>query len=264
MEIKKVIFWGCAAALVLPVYAAKIQPTRKTGHYVSHAVEQTAAFGRISVNGDIEVEFMQSPGFSVHVSGAQKWAEAVSVHVQGDDLKIGFNQTVLPRRGAKLRAAVTAPKLHGVDLAGKSELHVHGALQGELFTAALADESEFSADGVSVQTLEVRAAGRAQADINRVDAQTVAAQTFDRAEIELSGLALKARFENNGAGEIDAADLRVQTAEAVVKGKGEISVSAYETLAAAVQGKGKIKYRGTPVSLQQSGNTHRIVQDLED
>ena len=100
--------------------------------------------------------------------------------------------------------------------------------------------------------------------MNRLDAQMVYATASDKADIELAGLALRATLDNRGAGEIDAADLRVHTGRAQVGGKGNIHISAYESLEAQVWGKGKIIYRGEPVVLNQSGNRKHIVPDRED
>lgn len=63
---------------------------------------------------------------------------------------------------------------------------------------------------------------------------------------------------------LDAADLRVQHGEAVLNGKGDIAVSAYEALSAQAFGKGKIKYCGAPVTLEKQGNVKHIVQDKAD
>lgn len=264
MKIKGIVILLCLAmvAFMVPGYAGKTQKEGKAGRYVSQRVEQVADFREISVQDGVKVAFMQAAQTSLHVSGAQKWAQAVTVRVKQGVLEIGLAQSGI--RPDKLKIAVTAPILNGVTLAGESEFTVHGALQTDHLKVMLSAQSEFSADSVTVPHLTVMVRDRAEADINRLDAGDVVAVADGRGEVELSGLAQQVRLENDGSGEIDAADLRAQTGEALVKGKGEISISAYETLAASVQGKGKIKYKGTPVSLRQSGNVRRIVQDLDD
>ena len=141
---------------------------------------------------------------------------------------------------------------------------MRGSLQTPKLTLHVNQAGEFSADGVTVQRLEVSAKDQAEVDLNRLDAQMVYATASDKADIELAGLALRATLDNRGAGEIDAADLRVHTGRAQVGGKGNIHISAYESLEAQVWGKGKIIYRGEPVVLNQSGNRKHIVPDRED
>lgn len=159
---------------------------------------------------------------------------------------------------------ITGPALHEVTVSGKGEVHVRGKLQVQDLHLVLMQEGDFSADGVTVHMLDVHAAGRSEVDINRLDAHHVKAVADGQADIELAGLALKARLENHGSGELDAADLRVQHGEAVLNGKGDIAVSAYEALSAQAFGKGKIKYCGAPVALEKQGNVKHIVQDKAD
>lgn len=240
-------------------YAAKNQ-----GHYQSRMVEKLPTFHAINVQGDFDVDFMQHPTATAHVSGPEKTVQAVSLSVKDGVLNVGFVRGSRPDKANKLRVMLTGPSLHEVAIYGKGDVHVRGSLNVQDLTVTLTQEGEFSADGLTVQNLHIHAAGKSEADINRLDAHHVQAVAEGNAEIELAGLSLTADFQNHGTGEIDASDLRVQTARATVNGKGKISVSAYERLSATVMGKGKIKYKGSPVSLEREGNIRHIVQDTDD
>ena len=240
-------------------YADKAQ-----GHYQSRMVEKLPAFHAINVQGDFDVDFMQHPTATAHVSGPEKSVQTVSLSVKDGVLNIGFVRGSVPAKADKLRVMLTGPALHEVTVSGKGDVHIRGKLQTQDLSVTLTQEGDFSADGLTVKELHIHAAGKSEADINRLDAHHVQAVVDDHAEIELAGLALSADLQNHGTGEIDAADMRVQMARATVNGKGTISVSAYEKLHAAVLGKGKIKYRGSPVSLERDGNLKHIVQDLDD
>ena len=240
-------------------YAAKNQ-----GHYQSRMVEKLPAFHAINVQGDFDVDFMQHPTATAHVSGPEKTVQAVSLSVTDGVLNVRFVRGARPIKSDKMRVMLTGPALHEVTIYGKGDVHVRGSLNVQDLTVTLTQEGEFSADGLTVQNLHIHAAGKSEADINRLDAHHVQAVADDNGDIELAGLALTAELQNHGAGDIDASDMRVQTATASVNGKGEISVSAYEKLTAAVIGKGKIKYKGSPVSLERDGNIKRIVQDTDD
>ncbi|MBR4592584.1 MAG: DUF2807 domain-containing protein [Elusimicrobiaceae bacterium] len=256
---KKYIATVLGCLMLFPCCAAPMH-----GHYVSRSQDGMAAFQALRVEGNIEVDFMQQPKVSVHVSGPEKLVEHAVIRSQGGILVLQFVPPGVLSSSQKLRITVTGPVLERVDITGDSEVRLRGPLQGRQLVLSLAEEADFAADSVTLQTLHLQATDRSEIDINRLDARQVQAVSFGRAEMELSGLALKASFENNGAGEIDAADLRVQQAEAVVKGKGDIRVSAYESLIAAVFGKGRIKYKGAPVSIQRSGNVRRVLHDQDD
>lgn len=259
MKIKPIISVGLALGLAVWVHAHK-----ELGHYKSRMVEKLPAFHAIYVESDLDVDFMQHPTATAHVSGPETLVEKVSLQVSDDVLRIGFVRDNAPKKTDSLRVMLTGPALHEVAIYGKGDVHVRGSLNVQDLTVTLTQEGEFSADGLTVQNLHIHAAGKSEADINRLDAHHVQAVAEGNAEIELAGLSLTADFQNHGTGDIDASDMRVQTATASVNGKGEISVSAYEKLTAAVIGKGKIKYKGSPVSLERDGNIKRIVQDTDD
>ncbi len=240
-------------------YAYKTQ-----GHYVSRPVENLPSFHALRVAGDVEVDFMQKPTQSVHVSGPQKVLDRAFVWVKEGVLEIGFLPGNTKNPSATLRLLVTAPELREVTVSGKGDVHVRGQAKGEDLLVVLEQNGDFSADGLTVRALDIHASDQSEADINRLDAQTVTAVADGQADIELAGLALEARLTNQGAGEIDAADLRAQKGKAVLSGRGDIKISAYEMLDASTLGKGKIKYKGTPVHLQRSGNLKRIIQDMDD
>ena len=261
MKQKRTILVGVIGCLLLSgvLYANKTQ-----GHYVSRMVEKLPPFHALDVQGYIEVDFMQNPTATVHASGPQKLLEAASVRVKDGVLEIGFlpNMKLTPRD--PLQVIVTGPTLHEVNIAGEGEVSVRGKLQAQDLSLILTQQAEFSADNVALHTLTVEASGHSETDINRLDAHEVNVVANEQAEVELAGLALKANFENRGAGEIDGSDLRVQQGKVVVKGKGGIKVSAYEMLDAAALGKGKIKYKGHPVQLNRSGASKYIVLDVDD
>lgn len=251
-------------AVLLLGLASFIYANKAQGHYVSRMVEKLPAFDTINVQGDIDVDFMQHPTATVHASGPQKALETVTVRAKNNVLEISYLPQRMTKNSGKVRVMITGPDLHEVTVNNAGDVHVRGKLQTQRLAVALSQNGEFSADGITAQQLMLSAAGKSEIDINRLDAHDVHAVANDTADIELAGLALQAQFENNGTGEIDASDLRVQTAQATVNGKGEISVFAYENLTASVLGKGKIKYKGSPVSLTQTGNRKRIIHHNDD
>ena len=252
------IGWGCLG-LLLPCYGAKT-----SGHYVSHTLEKLPAFHALQVEGKVEVDFTQQASPAVHISGSEQMVAQALVRVKEGKLEIEFFPQGLLSSSNELRVTVAAPSLAEVIVSGESDVRLRGPLQGNRLELTITGEGVFSADGISVPLVFIHTDGQAEVDINRLEAQQIHAKALGRSDIELSGLALSAELENHGSGKIDAEDLRVQHGSATVYGKGDIEISAYEALSAAALGKGRIKYKGAPVSLQRSGYTQRIVPDRED
>lgn len=256
---KKIVWSFLLAVCCCGVYAYKDQ-----GHYTSRMMEKLPSFHAVHVQGDIEVDFMQNPTHTVHAGGPQKVIDRAVVRVKDNVLEIGFLPGTSEKQTGQLRVTITAPALHEVSVSGKGDVHVRGTMQVQDLSVTLTQEGEFSADGLAVHTLDIHAADQSEVDINRLDAHSVVAAADGKADIDLAGLALTAQLVNHGAGEIDAADLRVQRGKASLTGKGDIKISAYEMLEASVFGKGKIKYKGAPIQMQRSGNLKRIIQDTDD
>ena len=251
----------CAVALCATI---SVQAAKGAGRYTSQDATTVAQFHSVIVTGDIEVAFVQQPTYTVQISGPQNLLDDTTARVQNGVLEITFTPKFFWKDADHLRVVVSAPTIDKITVLGKADLHVRGALKLENLHLSLTQEGDFSADALTVHTLNIHAAGRSEVDINRLDAQQVTVMAENQADVDLSGLALQARLENRGSGDIDADELRVQKAEAVVNGRGDIEISAYESLTAAVWGRGRIKYKGAPVHIQRDGTVKRIVQDFED
>ncbi len=261
MKPRHKIIWGVMVFLLTVglLYAGKTQ-----GHYTSRMIEKLPVFHALTVQGNIEVDFMQKPTAAVHASGPQKLLEAASVRVKDGRLEIAFLPDSKVSKRDALHVFVTGPALREVKITGEGDVRVRGQLKEQDLSIVLEQRAEFSADDVAVHTLAVQAWGHSEIDINRLDAHQVKAVANGQAEIELAGLALTAELENNDSGKIDTADLRVQQGKVVAKGKGEVKVSAYEKLDASALGKGKIKYKGHPIQLNRNGTLKYIVPDTDD
>ena len=126
-----------------------------------------------------------------------------------------------------------------------------------------ADKAYLTGDSIKADSLRVQAMNRAEVDLERIHVKDLEAASFDKAEVELSGHAEMARLTNNGHSDMDAADLRVDHAQAVVNAKGDVEVFAMHSLKAHAQGSGKITYHGQP-TLTREGNMKKIQPAFED
>lgn len=246
-----------AACAVLFCAAAQAKPS---AGYTSRAVENLPAFSAVDVRGDAEVDFVQGENPSVTLSGRESAVSAAQVRVEKGTLIVSFSKKMF-RGKDEPRILVTAPALQAVAVSQNGEFDVLGPLQAKSLTLSASQNGEISIDDLETGVLTVTVSDKADADVNRLAAERVRAVASGRGDIELAGMAQEASFENNGSGEIDAGDLRVQTAQAVVNGSGDVEVFASQTLSASAMGSGKIKYKGVPARINPAGNTRKIVQD---
>lgn len=240
-----------------------MQTVRGEGRYVSQKLEKLPAFDAVDVRGDADVDFMQQSAVSVTISGRENLVELADVRVEDGVLVVGFTRPVHVRGEHHLRVAVGAPKLRSVSTSQGGDFEVHGMLKTADLTVTATQDSEISADFVQADSVTATASGRAEIDLGRLETARVRATASDRAEIDLSGKTGEAFVENNGSGEIDADDLRADTVHAYVNGSGDVKVYALNVLHAVANGRGKIEYKGNPVTVNREGNFKKIMRDRD-
>lgn len=257
---KKILL--CAGVLCGALYAAA--GVHGKGKYVSYEQNDLPPFSSVRVQAQADVTFMQSSNTHVQISGPENLVKVTRVFVQEDTLYVTFTMPLRVRGKDEVKVAVYAPQLNTATVEGRGTLTVHGMLSMEKLSVLLYGQGKFSADGLMVNNLQVHAQNNSEAELNRVRAKNVTAQATGQADIELSGIANHIDLRNEGAGEIEAADLRAPSGEATLKGRGDIYIAAFENLKASAYGKGRIYYKGSPVSMQREGNIVHVVQDYDD
>lgn len=265
MNHKKLFFTGVLAlCLAVPASAQKMQTVVGEGRYTSRTLADVPAFTEVEVRGDAEVDFMQQPNTSVSISGAENLVQMSDVRVENGVLVVGFTRPVHIRGERHLKVTVSAPTLEKVSVQQGGEFEVRGSLHTNKLMLMAEQDSEISADHIQASSVLAQASGRAEIDLNRVQADRVEATAEGRADVDLSGDVQEAVLTNNGAGEVDAEDLRAATVTATANASGDIKAFPSETFYANANGRGTIEYKGYPTTVKRTGNTRKIRRDRDD
>ncbi len=264
MNHKKLFFTGVLAlCLAVPASAQKMQTVVGEGRYTSRTLADVPAFTEVEVRGDAEVDFMQQPNTSVSISGAENLVQMSDVRVENGVLVVGFTRPVRIRGERHLKVTVSAPTLEKVSVQQGGEFEVRGSLHTNKLMLMAEQDSEISADHIQASSVLAQASGRAEIDLNRVQADRVEATAEGRADVDLSGDVQEAVLTNNGAGEVDAEDLRAATVTATANASGDIKAFPSETFYANANGRGTIEYKGYPTTVKRTGNTRKIRRDRD-
>ena len=265
MNHKKALLAGfLALALAVPAAAQKMKTISGQGRYTSRTLAEMPAFTKVEVRGDVEVDFMQQPNVAVNVSGPENLVHLADVRVENGVLIIGYTQPVRVRGERNLKVAVSAPELEFVSVQQGGEFEVRGSLHTNKLMLMAEQDSEISADHIQASSVLAQASGRAEIDLNRVQADRVEATAEGRADVDLSGDVQEAVLTNNGAGEVDAEDLRSETVAANLFSSGDIKAYVTYLLVAKAEGRGKIIYKGYPTEIERKGNLKKIRRDRDD
>lgn len=260
---KLVVFLAFAALGAVLAVGVHAQTVRGEGKYMSNTLTHLPPFTSIDVRGDAQVDIWQRNDTSVSVSGKVNLVALADIRVEDETLIIDFKQPVHIKGKHALHVAVGMRQLESVSVRGKGRVRIREAFETPQMTISAGDEAYVTSDRLKADLVRVQATHKSEIDLERMQAKTLEASLFDKAEMEFSGSAEQAQLVNNGSKEIDAADLRVQQAHVQINGSGDVEVFAMETLKAEALGRGKIVYHGHPV-LTRGGNMKRIQPAFED
>ena len=170
---------------------------------------EVAAFERLEIADDVDVEVVPGDGSEVRVYGGEDVLDRVETDSTGGVLRIDIRDRGIVIGDDPLgdvRVEVAASRLDAVQIESSADVDL-----GELALPELA--------------LEIQGAG----------------------EVQASGNADRLTATIQGAGDAELSELAVRTATIVVQGAGEAHVNVSERLDVTVQGAADVVYRGDPV-----------------
>ncbi len=260
---KLVVFLAFVAVGMVLATVAQAETVRGEGRYTEQTLANLAPFHAIDVRGDAHVEVWQKDKQAVMVSGKSNLVALADIRVEDKTLIIDFKRPVHIKGDHALQVTVMAPELHAISAHSSSRVRIRGGMKTTQLALTAADKGEMMGDSITADMLRVQVMNWADMDLERLEVKDLEAATFDKGELELSGHAETARLTNNGHSDIDAADLRVNHAQAAVNAKGDAEVFATHSLKAHANGAGKIIYHGQP-TLTRGGNMKKIQPAFED
>ena len=260
---KLAVFLSFVALGMVLATVAQAETVRGEGRYVEQTLEKLPPFHAIDVRGAAQVDVWQKDMQGVMVNGKSNLVELADIRVEDKTLIVDFKRPGHIKGTHALHVTVMAPQLHAISAHQNGRVRIRGGMDTTQLSLMANDKSYLTGDSIKADTLRVQAMNHAEIDLERLHAKDLEAASFDHAEIELSGHAQMARLTNNGHSDMDAADLRVNDAQAAVNAKGDVEVFAMHSLKAHANGHGEIKYHGQP-TLTRGGNTQKIQPAFDD
>ncbi len=262
--IQKLAFFLASVFLgVLCASAVQAETIRGEGRYVSQELTTLTPFHAIEVHGDIKVSVRQMPTQSVTLSGPANLATLADIRVEDHTLKVDYKRPLHVRGEQTLQVSVFVPEIASLTVKNKGSIAILGEFKAADLVLNAMDEGSIEADMLHANQVRIQAMNKAEVDLEHLKAKHVEAAAFHKADIELSGSAEKAVLTNNGSGDIDAKDFRVNDMHAKNHASGDIEVFAMKNLHAAAHGHGLIEYHGAPV-ITREGNAKKIRAAFDD
>lgn len=186
-------------------------------------------FTQIDATGPDDVAVTIGNGFAVKADGDAKAVADLDIRVKDGKLVIGrkskgnwdWGRDDDGHRGATVR--VTMPAITGAALTGAGDFDLDRA-QGDRLDLALTGAGDFRIGTVALKTLTTDITGAGS--------------------VRIGGTADTAKLSITGAGDIDAAGLKVGSADVSILGAGDIDFASDGRVAISIMGPGNVTVKG--------------------
>lgn len=189
---------------------------------------KVSPFNGIDVGGAFEVVLRQGTTEEVVVEADANLLPVIETVVEGSTLKIETKKPV--RNATKMKVYVTFKELREIGLSGAVNLETDGRIR--------ASELDLDLSGATESQLEI-------------ETQRLSLDCSGASKIKLTGSATSLKMDLSGASEIHAYELATENADVEISGAGNARIHVSKQLRAEVSGAGSVKYRGSPMQVDQ-------------
>jgi hypothetical protein len=188
--------------------------------------ENITEFNKVKVSHPFDVDIKQGDSFSVVIKLDDNAVQYLEVAKEGTTLKIELDyQECLEKGDITLKAEVTMPQLHGVNLSLSSQCNITGFKSTNPFDVDVSLSSELQGD---------------------IDAGDININASNSSLVTLRGSGDNAIIEASLSSQIDLADFTVVDAEVDASTSSTITVNASGNLDAEATNSSHIYYLGAP------------------
>lgn len=197
---------------------------------VVQETREVSGFDAVDMRGIGKLVIDQNGTESLEISGPENVLPLVKTSVRGGTLIIDLERYI----------SVT-----GMHPANMLTFTVGVKDLSSLIISGLADAEM---DGLTASKLRVTMSGSGRISLSGLDLDDLRLTLSGLGDSTFSGAASSAVIDISGAGNVDAADLEIQTADISVSGAGNASLWVTETLTGSISGVGNVEYYGEPAT----------------
>lgn len=178
-------------------------------------------FNKITVNGQGNIDFVQSPDFLVVLHAEEGVAERLNCYVRNGRLVLERKDRSLPMR-AKYSFTIQAPLVTKICVNGAADLDMASYMADENLDIEVNGAGDLKCSGIIVPGFNIMVNGAGDIDASDILVDALSVEVNGAGDAKLSGEAQTASFRLSGAGDIDARDLKAQKVEKQKNGVGKI------------------------------------------
>ena len=179
------------------------------GAVISKTFEDLKDFDKIEINGQADVNFTQSSVYEVTVRTQENVLDYLDYKVVGTTLVI---ETInhRPVRADKYDLVIQAPALKRIEVNGAADFDIPAGLRSEDDLKIIVNGAgDLTFDSIRCKDLTIEVNGAADVDLTGIKVGKLKVEVNGAGDANVSGNAANASFAVNGAGAIDARELKV-------------------------------------------------------
>lgn len=202
-------------------------------------------FTAVSVGSAFDVEIMKSSSYSVSITADDNLFDYVEVSKTGSTLTIGMRWGY-NYQSVTLRARITMPELHELELSGATHGTIVGFESSHEFALVLSGASSLYMGDVSVGDVQVDVSGASYLNGNLTASGDATFVVSGASTVELVGEAEDLVATVSGASHVELSELPVHNAIINLSGASHSTVNLDGRLDAVVSGASHLLYTGDP------------------
>ncbi len=222
----------------MPLWTACDQ-VRGSGH-VANETRNIPKFSRLEVAGSMDVYITKGTGGTALLEAEDNILQLIEMEVQNDILTVKFRNNVNIRTHKDIKIQLTTEQLTAVEAAGSGDIKVN---------------SHFASD----QPVQLSIAGSGDMEAG-FTAPEVRVSIAGAGDVDVKGETRDLKVDIAGSGNLNANELRAETADVDIAGSGNVKLLASRSIKANILGSGDVYYKGEPsinITKVGSGGVHK-------
>lgn len=213
-----------------------------------------SALGTIRlVQGDEEI---------IIVEGTEEALEHVKISQEDDTALIKlytwYDFLFIPRPAVY---TIKVKHLESFNISGSAEMDCESMAAGESdFSLTTSGSGQIRMNTLQARNLTISSSGSGNYAIHAIETKQVKAGISGSGNFSFDGAAASLSLHISGSGDINAAGLAVETADAHISGAGKIAVQVSQRLDVHISGSGEVIYSGSPQVTQSISGSGKIRQ----
>ena len=179
------------------------------GPVISKTFEDLKDFDEILINGHADISFTQSSTYEVTLRTQENILDYVDYYVDGTTLvlKTKDNRNI---RAEKYDLVIQAPALKRIEVNGAADFDIqNGLVSDDDLRIQVNGAGDLTFNSVRCKDLSIQVNGAADVDLTGIEVGNLKVEVNGAGDANIGGNAAQASFSVNGAGGIDARNLKV-------------------------------------------------------